>query len=399
VTEYRSKYGIPFEIDANILDDLRQELENNGLPSLTRVGVGVCFGRSLPYVNNNGHCFTAKCLKNSIDTAKFGRFDFNHETNNIFGSMIGLKTYDDTNDLIPETPMRVFGYGALLRDRLREYYINPDELPYYDTSLEVVVTDYDFYHKGQIIRKEDARVEWIEKVDDMIQGIPFVWENYRVNLIIGGVDDDAKVEFSGNALLTVKPADSEARVLLAVASLKQSIIDNKEGELFVELTEKQLQEKIDEAVANAKAEVKAEYETKLTEKDTLLKESSDKLQIAESSLATEKEAKEKAQDELQKIAVAKLVSDRKTALAAKNYTEFDEEDEKFLATASESDFNSFVKRIEKVAVAASTKVKTEFEAKASQFGLTKEAIASLQLTEEEDNKDKKDIEFDISYML
>ena len=34
-------------------------------------------------------------------------------------------------------------------------------------------------------------------------------------------------------------------------------------------------------------------------------------------------------------------------LHLKNYTEFDEEDEKFLAKASEEDFNAFVKRIEK----------------------------------------------------
>lgn len=398
MTEYRSKYGIPFEIDAEILNDLKKELEVNGLPSITRVGVGLCFGRSLPYVNNNGHCFTAKCLKNSIDTAKFGRFDFNHEINNIFGSMIGLKFYDDTDELIPETPMRIFGYGALFRNRLREYGIKPEELPYYDTSLEVVVTDYDFYYKGQIIRKEDSPVEWIEKVDSMIEGIPFIWEDYRVNLVIGGIDDDAKVEFSGNALLTVKPADSEAGILLAVAKLKESIIDNEEGELFVELTEKELQQKIDEAVATAVASLKIDYDTKLLEKDNLLKESDEKLKVAEASMVSEKEAKEKAEDELQKIAIAKLVNERKTALSAKSYNEFDEEDEKFLATASDTEFNAFVKRIEKVAMAASSKVKTDLEAKASQFGLTKEAIASLQLTDEDDQNDKGDFKFDISYL-
>lgn len=404
---YTSVYGIPFEVDNEILLDLQNELERNGVPDKGKVGVALCFGRSLPYCNGNGHSITAKCIKNSIDTAKFSKFDFNHNQDDNIGNMIGLKIYDDTEDLIPKTPMRVFGYGVLYRTSLISHGIYPSDLPEYSTSLEVLFNDYDFYYRGQVIRKEEAPVEWVEHLDDMIEGIPYVVDNARVNLILGGIDEDAKVTFNGNSLLTVRPADEEAGILLAVAQLKRGIFDKEEFNVMT-YTEEQLQEKVQEEVKKAEAKMQVIIDkldgdlktvnASLLEKDKIIADVGEELakvkgelETATASLATEKDRADKAEGELQKQAIATLITERKQVLAAKKYPEDRiAKKEEWLGKVSKEEFDEFLEEVDVLFASAQALVQKEFQAQASAKGLD----LNFNLTgggSQEDNNQSKDV--------
>ena len=55
--------------------------------------------------------------------------------------------------------------------------------------------------------------------------------------------------------------------------------------------------------------------------------------------------------------------------------------------------------MKKIANATVSKVKTEFEAKAFEFGLNKEVIASLKLTDDENKDQLTNDKIDIGYFL
>jgi cell wall-associated NlpC family hydrolase len=423
LSEYRGSYSIPFDVDESILADLKNELEVNGIPSISKIGVGLTFARSLPYTNSNGLGITAKCIKNSLDTGRFSKFDFAHNQSEIMGTMISLKIYDDTEELIPEKPMRIFGLGALYRNRLNEYDIYPDDLPNWGTSQEVLFEDFDFWHKGKIVLQENADSDWLLHVDEIVKGIPYYSDNSRVCLIAGGIDDDAHVDFNGNAL-TMNPADKESGILLAVAEHRYPIFDLgitqknekqtiKEGETMAFKTFETESEynaaiasavnsAVTAAIATAKQEAKTELQptidklqtdlqtaqASLAEKDTLITESTEKLKSAEASVVSEKTRADAAETKLQEQATAQLISERKQILASIGYPE-DLVTKKvdYLGKASKEDFDGFVDEV-KVLFASASKT---LQAKAEQLGITKEAFASINLTGEDNSgSDTKD---------
>jgi hypothetical protein len=433
LSEYRGSYSIPFDVDESILADLKNELEVNGVPSISKIGVGLTFARSLPYTNGNGLGITAKCIKNSLDTGRFSKFDFCHNQSEIMGTMISLKIYDDTDELIPEKPMRVFGLGALYRNRLNEYGIYPDDLPNWGTSQEVLFKDFDFWYKGKIVLKEDADSDWLLHVDEIIEGVPYYSDNSRVCIIAGGVDDDAHVDFNGNAL-TMNPADKESGILLAVAEHRYPIFDLgitqknekqiiKEGEIMAFKTfesENDYNAAIASIIAQAKADAKTELQptidklngdvnklngdletakASLIEKDTKITELDGKVLTAEASIVTEKTRADVAETKLQEQATAQLVSERKQSLASIGYPEdLVTKKADYLAKASKEDFDAFVEEVKVLFASASASATKQFEAKAEKLGLDKSAFASIGLTlddntnnqnQEEVNTEKK----------
>jgi hypothetical protein len=411
LSEYRGSYSIPFDVDESILIDLKNELEVNGIPSISKIGVGLTFARSLPYTNSNGLGITAKCIKNSLDTGRFSKFDFAHNQSDIMGTMISLKIYDDTEELIPEKPMRIFGLGALYRNRLNDYGIYPDDLPNWGTSQEVLFKDFDFWYKGKVVLKEDADSDWLLHVDEIIKGIPYYSENSRVCIIAGGIDDDAHVDFNGNAL-TMNPADKEAGILLAVAEHRYPIFDLgviqknekqiKEGEIMAFKTfetEADYNAAIASIIEKAKNDAKTELQpsidkltgdlqtanASLTEKDGKITEINGELETAKASIASEKERADSAETKLSEIATAQLVSERKQVLASIGYPEdLVTKKADYIAKSSKEEFDSFVEEV-KVLFASASKT---LQAKAEQLGITKEAFASIGLTLDEQSNEQ-----------
>lgn len=364
MAEYKSLFRVGFEVDEATVDEIKNYLYENGVPSIAKVGVGFSYLRSLPYINGNGHALTPKCIKNSLESMMFSQFDYNHNPEDIIGTIIGHKIFNDTDDLIPKTPMRLLGMGVLYRQRLNEHYINPQELIDYATSFDIGFNDFDFWHKGQIIMREDAPSEWMLKLDDLVQGKAYYWEGERVCLILGGADDDATVDFNANSLLTVEPGDKESGILVAVARKYNAIFD-LEGGSEMTYTEEQLNEK----VALAKKEVEesftakaAEYDEKLNGYETKVREFETKVTDMETALAAEKERADNAEAKVTAMESEKLVGERKTVLAAKGYPEdMIEQEIGFMAKATAEEFDAFV---------------TKFEALASKLKATKTVTAS-----------------------
>lgn len=393
--EYRSNFNIPFDVDESILIDLKKDLEANGIPSISKVGVGLTLMRSLPYVNGNGMCMTAKCIKNSLNSGRFSQFNFLHERGIAVGTMIGLKVYDDTEELIPKIPMRVFGLGALYRDRLEDLNILPNELPQWGTSVEVLFKDFDFWHKGKIVLKEEAPSEWLTYVNEIADGIPYMWENSRVCIIAGGVDDDAVVEFVGNAL-TMNPADKEAGILLAVAARRFPIFDlemknEQKGDDLMPFKTFETEADWNAIVASIKKEYKKEL--KFDEVMEELQTVKASLQEKDNQLSEALERAEKAEGELQKQAIAALVAERKQILASKNYPEDRiAKKEDWLAKASQEEFNAFIEEIE----ALREIMKQEITAKASMKNANEslsDIVISLTAKKDDVKDDKKALPF------
>lgn len=365
MAEYKSLFRVGFEVDDATIEEIKSFLYENGVPSISKIGVGFSYLRSLPYCNGNGHALTAKCIKNSMDSIRFSQFDFNHNPDDIIGSVIGCKIFNDTDELVPKTPMRLLGMGVLYRHRLRDHCIEPQDLINYATSFEIGFRDFDFWYKGQIVMREDAPSEWLLKLDDLVQGIPYYWEGERVCLILGGVDDDATVDFNANTLLTVEPGDNESGILVAVARKLNGVFDIEEGGLEMTYTQEQLDEKV--ALAKKEAEASfsakaAEYDEKVNELTTKVAEMESKISELETALAAEKERADSAESKVLAMETEKLVNERKSALASKGYPEeLIEQKLDFMAKASPEEFDGFV---------------AEFEAIASHFQTTKTATAS-----------------------
>jgi len=386
--QYAFKTTYDIKLDLKEIKNYKALFEQHHAPSKSKAAVVADVITSIPNTNSNGMGFTAKTLQNSYQTMKTVPIDYEHDQSFILGNVIEPFLVEENSYTI----LRVA--GVMWKKPLR--YLGIDDLTQPKWSMECYYNDYAFYTQSKgIIEKEQAPIEWVEKLEYWDYGEPVIDQENgeRVILLLGG--SDGVVEFSGLAV-TWNPADKTTQTLYQAASNK-----NKKGSEF-KLDEKELQKKIDEAIASVKADYDKkleEFKASIVEKDNLIKDYEEKLKAAEANVLAEKERADKAESELQKIAIAKLVDDRKQILASKNYTEFDEEDEKFLAEASEEDFNAFVKRIEKIANATVSKVKTEFEAKAFEFGLNKEVIASLKLADDENNDQSTNDKIDIGYFL
>jgi hypothetical protein len=398
MAEYKSLFRVGFEVDDAVIDEIKAELYNNGVPSISKVGVGFSYLRSLPYSNHNGHCLSAKCIKNSIASLKFSQFDFNHDSEDIIGHIIGSRIFNDTDRLIPKTPLRLLGLGILYRNRLNDHYIKPQDLVDYATSFEIGFNDFDFWYKGEVILREDADSEWLLHLDDMVQGKAYYWQGERVCLILGGIDEDATVDFNANSLLTVEPGDEQAGILVAVAH-KSNAIFEIEGGSEMTYTEEQLNEKI----AVAKQEVEDSYTSKASELESKvsglegeLGELKTKLGETETALASEKERAESAEAKLAEMESEKLVSERKQVLASKGYPEEMIDDEKeFLGKASTEEFEQFVTKFEALA----SKLKPAKTSTASATEPAKTVVANLTGSAGDDGKGNEDEVNDLSYLV
>ena len=295
---------------------------------------------------------SAKCVKNSLDSIVFSKFDFNHDTENVIGGVLGSKIYNDTDELIPKTPMRLLGYGFLYEDRLKDNWVDVESLTDYPTSFHIEFKDYDFWYKNKVVEKEKAPEEWIMNVKDMIKGCPYYWEGERVNLILGGIDEKAKVTFFANSLLTVQPGDNECGILLAAtANKKVALFANKNkgvDKMEKTYTDAEVTLKVQTAIASKEEEVKKVFEPKLEEVKANLAAKDEEINTLK---AENEDLKAKYATASETIA-GYVVKERKAALAAKGYPEdMLEKKEDFLKTASEEDFNGFVEEFEALATA------------------------------------------------
>jgi hypothetical protein len=212
--------------------------------------------------------------------------------------------------------------------------------------MECFHTDYAFYTQSKgIVEKDKAPVKWVEQLEKWDYGEPVIDEENgeRVILLLGG--SDGIVEFSGLAV-TWNPADKTTQTLYQAASEK-----NKGSEVKLELTEKQLQEKIDEAVAS----VKTEYDKKLDEakasvleKDNLIKEYDEKLKTAEASVLSEKDRADKAEGIIKDRDITDRFASRKEVLASKKLS-YRQEKEQFIKDADDEKFNDWVSDLEVLA--------------------------------------------------
>lgn len=348
-------------MEEEILDEIKEELTKNGLPSENKIGVGFSYLRTLPFCNDNGHAVTPVCVKNSLGTMAFSKFDFNHETENVVGGVLGSKIYNDSDEVVPETPMRLLGYGLLYKDRLEDNWIDTERLTDYSTSFHIEFKEYDFWHKDQIVLKKDAPEEWIMNVKAMIEGYPYYWEGERVNLILGGVGKDAKVNFFANSLLTIPPGDNQSGILLAVASRNQIAIfanKNKGGQQVKTYTE----EEYKQAIAAKENEAK-DFKDKFEKAEASLVEKDERITSLEAEV---NEWKEKHNAEANKVSEY-VLKDRKTALASKGYPEdLIAKKENFLKSATDEEFNDFVEEFE--ALAKTLKPKEEAKASSVNIG-------------------------------
>jgi hypothetical protein len=330
--------------------------------------------------------------------------DLNHKRNIVLGSAIRSDLIKNENEPIIMRICAVFW-----KDRLQDYEI--DSISQQNGfSMEALFTDWEFLINDQIYTRQEKPDITEKQVDDLIfNGIPiYDSDGNRVVVLAGTLEKP--IEFSGFGVIIEdkKPADPESDVTyLEVANEKDK--QNNEGvenklsfkvfetendynvavATIVNQAKQELQltiEKLDSDLKTAQATI-VEKDNLLKEKDALLKENEEKLKSTEATLIVEKEAKEKAEQELQKIAVATRFEARKTTLASKGIT-YRPEKEEFIKNSADELFNDWLADMEVIANAAA---KT-FETKAEKLGLTKEIIASVGLTLDDHQENNKNQE-------
>jgi hypothetical protein len=336
--------------------------------------------------NGNSHGFTSEVLKKSADTFLNSLIDINHDRNCVVGSIVKVDIIEDET-----SPLTIRLVGVLDKQLLKDWGI--EDLLDEDWSMECRYNQY-LYCIGNKIYNPSDLPEIDKQFVDISQGSP-VYDKLgnRVCLLLGGTDE--KIDFNRCGLIIWgEGADPLAQTHLQVANRLNNNQSTK-GDDKMPFIQYETEQQFNEAVAKIKEdykkelkfdEINSQLETAnaslktandtLATKETEITELSGKLQTAEASVTSEKERADTAESKLTEIATAKLVDERKQVLASKNY-EADEDDAQFIATASQEDFDKFVKRIEKVQSATAKNL----EAKASQLGEdAKQMFASLNLT-------------------
>jgi hypothetical protein len=369
------------KLNPQAIDNYTEFLASIGIPSSSKLGCVFDIVHAYPMINGNGAGFTVDVLRNSAMSFLNSLIDINHDRNYIVGSIVKVDLIE--NDTSPLTVRLV---GVLDKQILKDWGI--EDLINDDWSMECLFNEYVYSIGGKIYKPEDIP-DIDKKFNNIADGEPiFDQKGNRVNILLGGIN--GTVDFNRCGLIIWgQGADPLAETHLQVANLKNQKENNNKGSENMPF--KQFETEADWKAAEA--EIKNNYKVELkldelqtnlqnaqaslTEKDSKITELSSELETTKASLTEVTERANKAEGELEKQAQAKLVEDRKQVLASKNY-ELDEEDNQFIATASQEDFDKFVKRIEKVQ-ASTTKI---LEAKASQLGHkeVKEVFASLNLT-------------------
>lgn len=336
--QYAFKTTYDIKLDLKAVEDYKSLFESHLAPSKSKATVVADVITSIPNVNSNAMGFTAKTLKNSYQTMKTVPIDYEHSQEMILGNVIEPFLIEEDDNVI----LRVA--GIMWKKPLR--YLGIDDLTLPKWSMECFHTDYAFYTQSKgVIEKDNAPVKWVEQLENWDYGEPVIDEENgeRVILLLGG--SDGIVEFSGLAV-TWNPADKTTQTLYQAASEK-----NKGSEVKLELTEKQLQEKIDEAIAS----VKAEYDKKLDEakasvleKDNLIKEYDEKLKTAEASVLSEKDRADKAEGIIKEREIADRFASRKEVLASKKLS-YRQEKESFIKDSNDEQFNDWVADLEALA--------------------------------------------------
>lgn len=210
----KSSYLLTSE-DEEAIKQMQTEMEAEGLPTASKIGIGFLLFRSFPFYNKNYHAITKETIFNSISSSINPKINFNHVKNDILGNIIKFKIYNNAD------VMRVYGYGTIDRDALAIKGISPNELPNLASSIETKFNNWDYFIPAldnKIVLREDIP-ELDDKIDDLIEGKPVFYRGYRVGLLWGGVV--GKVDISGHSILQdFEPADCESGVLMAVAKTK-----------------------------------------------------------------------------------------------------------------------------------------------------------------------------------
>jgi hypothetical protein len=365
------------KLDSKAIDDYKEYFESINVPNGSKMGVVYDIVHAYPFINGNGAGFTSDVLKNSYLSFLNSLIDINHNMEYIVGTIVKAEIIEDGN-----SPLTIRLFGVLDKDILLQWGI--EDLISEDWSMECKFSQYCYSIGNKIYQPSDVP-EIDTHFNEIAEGQPIYDKvGNRVNILLGGTN--GTVDFNRCGLIIWgQGADSLAETHLQVANDKTK--QNKKGsEINMAFKEFLTEADWNAAVASIKNDYKTELkfdqiqtdlqtaQASLVTKDTEITDLGGKLQTAEASAVSEKTRADVAEGKLTEIATAKLVEDRKTVLASKSY-ELDEEDTQFIASASQEDFDKFVKRIEKVQ--AST-AKT-MEAKAEKLGI-KEAFASLNLT-------------------
>jgi hypothetical protein len=329
------------EFNTELQNEYVDFFKENGIPSKNKQGAVFDLCRSLPSYNKNDLGLRPEILEASYKTIVHTLGDLNHQRDKVIGSTIKSDLLHVENE---PTVMRVC--AVFWKDRLKDHEIE-SIAKQNGFSMEALFSDWEFLINGNIYTREEKPGITEEQVDNLIfNGKPiYDSDGNRVVVLAGTLEKP--IEFSGFGVIIEdkKPADPESdKTYLEVASEKvdqdqddnnnnnqdnqdqnsQNNNNNENGvEFKLELTEQQLQEKINEAIAIVKVEYEGKLQTiqaSLIEKDNQLKEFDEKLKTTEATLNTETEAKVKALDELQKITTAARFETRKTALASKGIT-------------------------------------------------------------------------------
>jgi hypothetical protein len=336
-------------LNNDVADEYKQFFADLGIPNGSKAGCVVDACRSLPFINENWMAFTEKVLENSYQSFINSFIDLEHDDSVILGNIVKAELVKSEGQ-----PTIVRVCAAMWKDIMDNWCIS--DLMSEQWSMEAKTRTYAFVVNGNIIEWDKAPQKWRDSINHWYEGVP-VYDDFghRVGLLLGGVD--GIVDFSGLALLSWKnPADPLTKTNLMVAS------KIKEGGNMVNYT----QEQLNEAVKVAKAEKDTEYTPKLqeldtklqqanasiTEKDTKIQELETKLAEAELKIQAESNRATVAEAEIAKRDNEKRFEDRKVVLASKNYpSELLEEEKEFIASASDEDFDKFVAKFEKLAVA------------------------------------------------
>lgn len=371
--------------------------KENGIPSKNKQGAVFDLCRSLPYVNRNDIGIRPEVLEASYKTIVYTLGDLNHQRDKIIGSAIKADLIRSANE---DEPIVLRVCAVFWKERLRFHDIE-SIASQNGFSMEVGFSDWEYLINGTIYSRQEKPDITNEQVDGLIYEGKKIYDSDGNHVILLAGTLDEPIEFSGFGVIIddKSPADELSDITYLEVANEKNKQEGEERMPFKQFeTEADWQAAVLEIQNSYKAELKfdelqANYQTiqaSLQEKENLIKEYDEKLKVAEANVLSEKERADKAEGELQKITVANLVNERKQILASKNYPEERiAKKEQWLATASEEEFNDFVEEIEALLATATTKVKTEFETKASQFGIAKEVIASINLTNEDEKEEKE----------
>lgn len=339
-------------LNSQATDEYKQFFMDLGIPNGSKAGVVVDACRSLPFINGNFMAFTEKVLENSYQSFTNSFIDLEHDESVILGNIVKSELVKTEGQ---PTVIRVC--AAMWKDIMDNWCIS--DLMTERWSMEAKTKSYAFIINGNIVEWDNAPQKWRDSLNCWYLGTP-VYDDFgnRIGLLLGGIN--GTVDFSGLALLSWKnPADSLTKTNLMVAS------KIKEGEDMVNYN----QEQLNEAVKVAKAEKDTEYSPKLqemdsklqtanasiAEKDTRIQELETKIAEAELKVQAESNRAVIAEAEVAKRDNEKRFEERKTILASKNYpADMLEEEKEFIASASQEDFDKFVVKFEKLAVAMKT---------------------------------------------